>query len=90
VPQHGWIVRAPAQPAQWEALPTRREGAVQSVLTTAHLCQDSTCADVTHLRALCQRCHLLLDRHQHRRNAARTRLARLEQAGQLTLWEVAP
>lgn len=26
------------------------------MLTTAHLCQDSTCADLAHLRAMCQRC----------------------------------
>ena len=56
------------------------------VLTTAHLCQDSTCADLAHLRAWCQRCHLTYDAAQHRATAARTRRAQLEAAGQLVLF----
>jgi hypothetical protein len=39
------------------------------VLTTAHLCwktcADKKCIDPTHLRALCQRCHLNYDREHH-------------------------
>jgi hypothetical protein len=93
-PHQGWIVREAHAPAWWcqvERPGTPRPGgAVRVILTTAHLCQDATCDDLTHLRAYCQRCHLRYDRVQHRRNAARTRLSRLEQAGQLTLWPVAP
>jgi hypothetical protein len=53
------------QPAKWA------KGTV--VLTTAHLCQDSECGDETHLRAMCQRCHLRYDVKQHQQNAYRTR-----------------
>jgi len=53
------------EPAQWA------KGKV--VLTVAHLCQDSTCDDDTHLRAMCQRCHLRYDVKQHQTNAFRTR-----------------
>ncbi len=53
------------QPAKWA------KGTV--VLTTAHLCQDSTCDDETHLKAMCNRCHLRYDVKQHQSNAFRTR-----------------
>jgi hypothetical protein len=46
------------------------------VLTTAHLCDDKRCRNETHVLALCQRCHLHLDRHHHARNASRTRDAK--------------
>lgn len=55
------------QPAQWA------KGTV--MLTVAHLCQDSTCGDEEHLKAMCQRCHLRYDVKQHVANAARTRMA---------------
>lgn len=48
------------------------------ILTTAHLCQDSMCAMIEHLRHMCNRCHLRLDVGQHIRNAAETRRARRE------------
>lgn len=39
------------------------------VLTTAHLCTcDPICADLNHLIAACQRCHLRIDRLQHAYN----------------------
>ena len=41
------------QPAKWA------KGRV--VLTVAHLCQDSTCDDEAHLKAMCNRCHLRYD-----------------------------
>jgi hypothetical protein len=47
------------------------------VLTTAHL--DHTpenCGD-DNLKAMCQRCHLRLDRHHHAANSRATRQARL-------------
>ena len=53
------------QPAKWA------KGKV--VLTTAHLCHDSTCGDETHLKAMCNRCHLRYDVRQHMQNAYRTR-----------------
>ena len=47
------------------------------VLTVAHLCNcHPLCANPLHLKALCQRCHLRLDKPIHMRNAARTRRAR--------------
>jgi 5-methylcytosine-specific restriction endonuclease McrA len=46
------------------------------VLTVAHLDHDIQNNDPANLAALCQRCHLQLDRHQHGRNAARTHYAR--------------
>jgi hypothetical protein len=55
------------QPAKWS------KGTV--MLTVAHLCQDSTCDDETHLKAMCQRCHLRYDVKQHTSNAYRTRQA---------------
>lgn len=53
------------RPAQWA------KGIV--VLTVAHLCQDSTCGDEAHLRAMCNRCHLRYDVKQHQTNAFKTR-----------------
>ncbi len=53
------------QPAKWA------KGTV--VLTVAHLCHDSECADESHLKAMCNRCHLRLDVKQHQQNAYRTR-----------------
>ena len=40
------------------------------VLTVAHMDQDPTHNSDDNLRALCQRCHLNLDRHVHRTRAA--------------------
>jgi hypothetical protein len=45
------------------------------VLTVAHLCRDSTCDDETHLKAMCNRCHLRYDVKQHVTNAYQTRRA---------------
>mgnify|MGYP001561758686 CR=1 FL=1 len=39
------------------------------VLTTAHLDQDPRNNALANLKAMCQDCHLRLDRDQHRRNA---------------------
>lgn len=59
---------------------------VRIVLTVAHLCHDKTCIDPTHLRSLCQRCHLNWDRARHVAKAAATRRAnRLVKTGQLEL-----
>ena len=43
------------------------------MLTVAHLCHDSKCDDETHLRAMCNRCHLRYDRKLHAQHAAETR-----------------
>ena len=43
------------------------------ILTVAHLCHDSACADEAHLKAMCNRCHLRLDVKQHQQNAYLTR-----------------
>lgn len=55
---------------------------VKVVLTVAHVDHDPSNNDPANLRALCQRCHLVLDRHQHARNAAETRRSR-KAAGEL-------
>lgn len=56
------------------------------VLTTAHMVADGPldCPDED-LKALCQRCHLRVDRDQHRRNASATRVRKIEEAGQRRL-----
>jgi hypothetical protein len=48
------------------------------ILTTAHLCQDSACDDLEHLRHMCNRCHLRYDVPQHIKNAAETRRLKRE------------
>jgi len=55
------------------------------VLTVAHLCEDKKCYDPTHLRALCQGCHLRLDMPHHVRHAADTRRAKRVASGQQLL-----
>jgi hypothetical protein len=47
------------------------------VLTVAHLDHDTTNSDESNFAAMCQRCHLRLDRPQHQSNARRTRRERL-------------
>jgi hypothetical protein len=61
-------------------------GTIRIVLAVAHLCQESTCAQLTCLRGLCQRCHLRYDHAQQWRTRRRKRRAALERAGQLRLW----
>jgi hypothetical protein len=46
------------------------------VLTCAHLCHEPKCMDPTHIRALCQKCHLANDRE---RNAEKTRVTLAKQ-----------
>jgi hypothetical protein len=46
------------------------------VLTTAHLCHDSMCSNMRHLKHMCNRCHLRYDVKQHMQNAAKTRRER--------------
>lgn len=90
-PHHALIVRNPKAPQQWwphDAVPWSPSHMeplkrVRVVLTIAHLCQDSTCDNLEHLRAMCQRCHLVYDQKQHRENAMRTRRRRKQAAGQL-------
>lgn len=57
-------------------------GAVQVVLTVAHIDHDESNSDPTNLLALCQRCHLRLDRED---NAARRRERRERESGQMEL-----
>ena len=54
--------------------PNPRTGS-KVVLTVAHLNDDPSTADPDLLLALCQSCHLSLDRELHKRNAAATRAA---------------
>ncbi|NJL72858.1 MAG: hypothetical protein HC888_15545 [Candidatus Competibacteraceae bacterium] len=60
---------------------------VKVVLTVAHLDHDPSHADPARLKALCQRCHLVLDAPLHAANARRTRQAR-KAAGELPGLEV--
>ena len=56
------------------------------ILTTAHLCEcDPPCANPEHVKAMCQRCHLLVDVKLHVRNRHARRRGNLESAGQLTM-----
>lgn len=57
------------------------------VLTTAHLCNDPSCANLMHLRAMCNRCHIRIDQPLHREHAAASKRAHLEAAGQSRLLE---
>jgi len=43
------------------------------MLTTAHLDHKSNTADISKLKAMCQRCHLRYDREQHAQSAYETR-----------------
>ena len=58
------------------------------VLTMAHLCRcEPKCGEPSHLRLLCQRCHLTLDAELHAQHAAETFRRQSEAAGQLRLFE---
>jgi hypothetical protein len=46
------------------------------VLTVAHLCHDESCRDETHVKAMCQGCHLRYDAKYHAQNASLTRDAK--------------
>jgi hypothetical protein len=57
------------------------------ILTTAHLCRcEPKCGELSHLRLLCQRCHLTLDAELHAQHAAETFQRKSEAAGQLRLF----
>lgn len=80
-PNRKSVVRPAGAPWDWrfarpgEQVPRVDGRVVQVVLTVAHLDHVPEHCDDENLRALCQRCHLRLDRHQHGRNAAATRRA---------------
>jgi hypothetical protein len=61
---------------------------IRVILTVAHLDHDPGNNTDGNLAALCQRCHLRYDAAHHAQNAARTRRARMEIAGQMKLIEV--
>lgn len=65
------------QPARWA------RGRV--ILTVAHLCTcDPLCTVESHVKAMCQRCHLRTDTVIHAQHAAETRRKHLETLGQLS------
>lgn len=77
VPDHALIQREKLDLASWVMAYALSETLyhhppVKVILTTAHICQESSCNDLEHLRALCQCCHLRLDARQH----AETRMKR--------------
>jgi hypothetical protein len=92
------IVRDPVEPQIWwyngeepsvQLLKTARKP-VLVILTVAHLCDcDPLCAIETHLKPMCQRCHLKTDLALHTRHAAETRRRTME-ANQLCLFAEAP
>jgi len=58
------------------------------ILTTAHLCRcEPKCGELSHLRLLCQRCHLTLDVDLHRQHVVERLRWKSEAAGQLRLWD---
>lgn len=67
-----WEEHNPGEDCDWECETGCR--AIRCVLTVAHLDQTPENNDMDNLKALCQRCHLRLDRYQHHRNAAATRV----------------
>lgn len=84
-PEHPWS--APAGYVYGEArcakthlsvLTNARTGrSSRVILTVAHLCAcEPLCGDETHLKAMCQGCHLLLDVELHQRHARETRAKR--------------
>ena len=63
----------------WRSIPPKhRKKPVTVVLTIAHINQDPTDNRPVNLRALCQRCHNLIDLPYRTRNAAATRAAKKE------------
>jgi hypothetical protein len=54
---------------------------VKVVLTVAHLNHQAGDDRPENLLAMCQRCHLRLDRHQHASNAAKTRATKKAEQG---------
>lgn len=95
IPHLAHIVRDPRRPEIWwhevdmpvhQLLDTERK-VIRVVLTVAHLCAcDPLCAERAHLKAMCNRCHLCLDRTLHQRHAAETRRLTKESLGQLALF----
>jgi len=92
IPNHARIVRDAVNPAHWwheGDAPRQQLGddlkVITCILTIAHLCQESTCDDLEHLRAMCQRCHLVYDAKQHAAHAMQTRRQQREAAGQMGL-----
>lgn len=51
----------------------RTESDVLTILTVAHLCHDESCRDESHVKAMCQACHLRYDAKHHAKNARVTR-----------------
>jgi hypothetical protein len=88
VPHLARVVRDPVDPARWDVVEPAAPGAIRIVLAVAHLCQDSTCGQLTCLRGLCQRCHLRYDHVQQWCTRRRNQRAALEAAGQQCLWRV--
>jgi len=71
------------EPAQWAL------GIV--VLTVAHLCVcEPPCAIESHVKAMCNRCHLRVDMALHQKHAAETRRLKKEAQGQTFLFSEAP
>jgi len=69
-PHLAWIARPLVNPAAWvlsaAGAVVGRAKVIRVVIQVAHLDHDPANNDHGNLRALCQRCHLLLDRGQHR------------------------
>ena len=77
-PNYALIQRAIADLAWWVIAYASSDTAkhnrpIKVILTTAHLCQESLCNDLEHLRALCQFCHLRLDARQHQETKKKNR-----------------
>ena len=78
-------------PVRLSEIPDEFEGDhyVRIVLTVAHLDHNPANNDYANLKALCQRCHLRLDGHEHAQHAKVTRGAKrraeIAASGQLSL-----
>lgn len=99
-PEHEQIIRPRYERWKWIQIPAPEPGLIwpdpfagtpqQSgtivILTIAHIDHQLTDHTDANLAALCQRCHLIHDMQQHSAAAARIRMLRREQQGQLRLW----
>ncbi len=83
VAQHRWLRHECGAACLVEFCTEATTGArikpVKIILTIAHLNHEAGDDRPENLKAMCQRCHLRLDRHQHAATAARTRAVRSPQ-----------
>ena len=76
-PDEAWIRRQPSYPEDYEICLKDEDGAIQVVLTVAHLDHTPEHCEDENLMAMCQRCHNVYD-EPHRRKTRRETRERLQ------------